>query len=172
MALVQTFVNTAALRKRGDELESPAEMRRWLVHRGLLDGDSELTPEDHSNAIRAREALRALLAANRGGEADSAAVGGLEELLAGMRFELSSDTRGPASFEPASQGIRQALGKLLAIVVAARNAGSWLRLKVCADPECGAAFFDTSGKAKWCSKRCGDRMRARTFRRSRKGRRR
>ena len=45
------------------------------------------------------------------------------------------------------------VGKLMAIVAAARDARTWPRLKACADPECRTAFYDTSGRTKWCSAR-------------------
>ncbi len=167
LALVQAFVNTAASRKKRDQLGNPAELRRWLAHRELQDKDAKLTPEDHASALRARQALGSLLAANNGSGPDPAAIDQLDEALAGARFELRLDAGGPARFEPAAPGIQASLGKLLAIVVAARNAGTWARLKACADPECRAAFFDARSKAKWCTIRCGDRMRARTHRRSR-----
>ncbi len=142
-------------------------MRRWLAHRELQDKDAKLTPEDHASVLRARQALGSLLAANNGGGPEPTAIGQLDEVLAGTSFELRCDAGGPACFEPTSPDVRAPLGKLLAIVVAARNAGTWPRLKACADPECRTAFFDASSKAKWCTKRCGDRMRARTHRRSR-----
>ncbi len=170
LTLVQAFANTAAARKKREELGSPAELRRWLEHRGLLDGDTQLSPEDHAQALRARRALRSLLAANNGGGREPAAIDLLDEAIAGTRFELALDAGGPARFEPVSAGVRAALGRLLAIVAAARNAGTWRRLKTCADPECRTAFFDTSSRARWCTQRCGDRMRARTRRRSRKPR--
>ncbi len=170
LALIQAFANTAAARKKREELGTPAELRRWLEHRGLLDGDTQLTPEDQTQAVRVRLALRSLLAANNGGGSEPEAIDRLHDAIAGTRFELRLDAGGPAGFEPVSPGVRAALGKLLAIVVAARNAGTWRRLKACADPECRTAFFDASSKARWCTVRCGDRMRART-RRSRRPRR-
>ena len=41
--------------------------------------------------------------------------------------------------------------------------GAWPRLKVCG--ACGRVFYDgLRGTAKWCSLRCGDRMRGRKYR--------
>lgn len=170
LALVQAFANTAASGKKREELGSPAELRRWLEHRGLLDDGSQLSHEDHASVLRARRSIRSLLAANNGGEREPAAVDQLDEALAGTRFELRVDAGGPARFEPVSAGVKAALGRLLAIVAAARAAGTWRRLRACADPECRTAFFANSKRARWCTERCGARVRARTRRRSRRSR--
>ncbi|MCP3959019.1 MAG: CGNR zinc finger domain-containing protein [bacterium] len=168
---LRTFVNTAAGRRKREELGTPAELGRWFKHRGLLGDDEKLTLDEHASAIAARRNLRSILAVHNGGGPNPEAVEGLAELLVGMRFEPRLEADGSVRFEPVSPGILASLGKLLAIVAVAQNAGSWRRLKICADPECGTAFYDTSGKATWCSTRCGDRVRGRKFRRSYKGRR-
>ena len=51
--------------------------------------------------------------------------------------------------------------------------GSWHRLKACPNEECTWVFYDASKNrsAKWCAMaRCGDRMKARAYRRRRRDR--
>jgi predicted RNA-binding Zn ribbon-like protein len=50
----------------------------------------------------------------------------------------------------------------------AMSAGSWRRLKLCANPDCGRAFYDSSRNrsARWCSMATsGNRMKGRAYRR-------
>ena len=168
---LRAFVNTAAGRRRREQLETPAALSRWLQQQDLLGHGEEPTVDEHADAIAARQALRSMLAVHNGGRHDPEAIELLAGVLAGTRFEPKLGAGGTVYFEPVSAGIRAALGKLVAIVASAQDARTWQRLKICADPECGLAFFDTSGRASWCSTRCGDRARGRKFRRSHKGRR-
>lgn len=165
LEIVRAFINTADFRAKRDELGSPRELERWLARRGLLADGIELTAEDLRRALGVREALRSLLIANNQGRVDPEAVDRLDEALRDTRFELRFDTDGSARFEPISQGLDATLGRLLEIVVAAQLAGRWPRFKACADSGCRTAFYDRSGRARWCSRQCGDRMRARTYRR-------
>lgn len=164
---------TFRTRKKRDDVGSARDLERWLSRRGLLAAGTRLTPEDRGQAVSARGALRSLLAANNGGSVERGAVDRLDELIADARFQLRFDADGSGRFEPVDQGLVGALGKLLEFAVAAQIAGHWPRFKACADPGCGAAFFDATPnlRIKWCSKRCGDRIRARSYRRGEKYRR-
>jgi predicted RNA-binding Zn ribbon-like protein len=57
-------------------------------------------------------------------------------------------------------------------VLAARQDGTFARLKACPHARCGWAFYDTSRNrsAQWCSMRiCGNRTKGEAFRRRRAG---
>ena len=170
LELVQAFLNTAVLRKRHDAISSPSELARWLAQRKLSDSAQEISDADHAKVIAAREAIRASIAANNGYRFDPAAVEALDTAVSDTRYRLTFDTDGAPRFEPTSSGVDGALARLLAIVTVAWNSGEWQHFKACADPTCGAAFFGANHRSKWCTRRCGDRMRARHFRRGAKSR--
>lgn len=62
---------------------------------------------------------------------------------------------------------RRFRGRLLKIVFEAQFGPHWTRLKICEDPDCRTAFYDTQKNrtGKWCTRRCGSRQRVRTYRR-------
>jgi predicted RNA-binding Zn ribbon-like protein len=114
-----------------------------------------------------REALRALLYANAGGELDPKAPPVLDAAAgrAGLRLYFYAD--GKAGLMPCAEGIDGAHGRLLAIVAEAMRAGTWGRLKACRSDDCRWAFFDESKNHSraWCSMAvCGNRAKARAFR--------
>ena len=74
------------------------------------------------------------------------------DAVAGGRVQLSAD-----------DGL---LGLLLTVRDAQAD-GSWSRLKLCANPDCGWAFYDRSRNQQgaWCSMAtCGNRLKNRRFR--------
>ena len=168
LAIVQDFLNTAHIRKKREEIGSPAELERWLRHRELLVSDSPLTPEDHRRVIAAREALRSLAAANNGARFDPAAVEHLGRTLEGMRWQLRLDADATPGFVPDADGVDFALGKLLAEFQTAWIGEQWRRFKACGDPVCRAAFYDATGRARFCTPGCSSRVRATAFRRAAK----
>ena len=82
-----------------------------------------------------------------------------------MRLRIDID--GTVRYEPASNGLDAALEAVLEAVVAARHQGLWQDFKACAAPDCGRVFYDTrrGRPTRWCTNRCGDRIRGRAYRR-------
>ena len=165
LALVQDFVNTILLRRETDELSNPQELADWLVSQSLLPESAALTRKDLHRAHQAREGLRALLKAHSGGDLDKVALERLDAASRGGRTEVRFDPDGSIRFEPASSSFADALGHLLAMVAVARHQELWPRLKLCGNSDCQAAFFAIQPTSKWCSRRCGDQMRSRAYRR-------
>jgi len=67
-------------------------------------------------------------------------------------------------------GLDHAIGRLVSIVFAAHENGTWPRLKACA--ECHWALYDGSKNrsAAWCDPaKCGARARSRRYRERRRG---
>ncbi|HTJ33901.1 MAG TPA: CGNR zinc finger domain-containing protein [Dactylosporangium sp.] len=63
--------------------------------------------------------------------------------------------------------VRATIGRLAAIVLDAVNAGTFPRLKLCANPECGRAFYDHGRNAagRWCDMAvCGNRAKVAGYR--------
>ena len=135
-------------------------------------GGLAVGPADLRRAIDFREALRAVLLANNdGGAPGPAAVAVLNRIAERAKLVTHFDERGAATLEPVSGGIDGALGRLLAIVHDAMEAGDWRRLKACRNATCLWAFYDTSKNRSrhWCSMdSCGSQVKARTYRQRKK----
>jgi predicted RNA-binding Zn ribbon-like protein len=170
LLLVRDFVNTRELEEDRDELSSPEGLRAWLAGRGLLEAE-RVSAEEVARAVEVREALRALLRANNGAEADVAAAAATIDAAA-RRARLELRFRPAAEAEPEAGGADGAIGRLLAIVAAAMADGRWPRLKACRSETCAWAFYDSARNASrtWCSMQvCGNRQKARTYRARRSG---
>jgi predicted RNA-binding Zn ribbon-like protein len=151
---VQLFVNSVDL---SHEREWIAD---WLVEEGVRP-----TAAAVRQAQQSREALRELLYANnrQPGERDPYPV--LERAADAAR--LSLDLRGP-DLIPRATGVNGAVGRVLAVVYAAMQDGTFARLKACRNHDCRWAFYDYSKNrsASWCSMQlCGNRTKTRAYRR-------
>ncbi len=168
LAWVQAFVNTT-VPERGDELSGPQQLGRWLARHKLHDAGVVPSGDDFRRTLEVRAGLRQLvLATTLGREPDPEAVARLERATAGFSSGLRFDAGGPAGFASAAGSVGDALGPLLAAVVAAQLAGQWSLFKLCARDDCRQAFFDASQNrtGRWCNVRCGDRVRAAAYRKT------
>jgi len=170
--VVEDLVNTYEI--DGDEREelfaTPADLARWLEERGLVDSGTELTDGDLETAVQFREDLRALLLANNGEPLEESALRRLDDTGGRALLRVRLTGPGGARLDPVAPGIDGALGRVLAIVYGAMAEGTWARLKACRNDECMWVFYDASKNhsATWCSMRvCGNRMKARAYRRRR-----
>ena len=87
---------------------------------------------------------------------------------AGMRASFAS---GAPELVPGAAGVDGALARLLAIVAASAEQGTWERLKACPRDCCLWAFYDKSKNhsKRWCSmESCGNVEKARAFRQRRR----
>jgi predicted RNA-binding Zn ribbon-like protein len=162
LRILQDLLRTTPRGKRADLLKTPTELTRWLTAQGLLPTGTEVTAEEHRRGVELRDALLAHVRHGR------RAVGRLEEVSRTTRFQIVVDDRGMPRYVPAAQGFERAFATLLAMHVEARRQGSWGRLKEC--PECGDVFYDISNNriGKWCTDRCGERVRGAKARSRRK----
>lgn len=167
LEIVRAFLSTRDAKSGADELRSSRDLSHWLSRHGLLPAGTKLTEEDLERALEVRRGLRALAVANSGGELKAAAVSGLDQAAVGARAQVRFDADGASRLELVSRDFDDALGTLLGIVHSARMSGRWRSLKICGDPGCRRAYFDftKSQTGRWCTRRCGARMRARTARR-------
>jgi predicted RNA-binding Zn ribbon-like protein len=171
---VQAFVNTLDVEEEDERLTSPAALATWLADHGLAE-DGSVRPRrvDLENAIRLREALRAILVAHvDSSPVPAGAATELDEVACRSRLRLRFDRDGRAALEPQARGVDGALGRLLAIVHRAIETGSWDRLKACRQDGCGWAFYDRTKNRSgaWCSMEvCGNRAKARSYRERRGG---
>jgi predicted RNA-binding Zn ribbon-like protein len=167
LELVRAFINTWDADDDREDVPGPAELRDWLVEHDLLDARAHVTTADHRRAIVVREALRAVLLANAGLDLDPSAAPALDEAARGARLGVRFDEHAHVHTAPDAGGVAGALGRLLAIVAAAQEEGTWSRLKACLADDCQWAFFDLSRNrsAVWCDmKICGNRRKVRSYR--------
>jgi predicted RNA-binding Zn ribbon-like protein len=170
LALVQAFVNTVATEGdlRWEAFADADSLRSWLVLRGLLAAGDPVGEADLARAREAREALRALIAANNGREVDAGAVGVLNRAAERAKLGVRFGADGGAVLQLAAGGVDGAIGGVLAAVHAGMGEGTWGRLKVCANGGCAWAFYDRSRNrsSRWCSMTvCGNRTKTRAYRR-------
>ena len=169
LELVRSFVNTIDIEEGVDKLATPVLLSEWLADRGLAAGD--LDEHARARAIELREALRALLIANNGEPLDERAIGTLNKAGGDAMLRVRFDGEGSSALSPAAEGIDSALGSILAAVFRSMAEGTWHRLKACQDDACQWAFYDHSRNRSgtWCSMAvCGNRAKARAYRRRRK----
>jgi predicted RNA-binding Zn ribbon-like protein len=165
--LVRDYVNTLDFETGIDTIASPDELATWFSEQGLVDDLVEPTNEELADAHAVREAIRQLLLANNGVDADAeGASKALEaagrEAHLGVRFE-----QGRPVLAPEGDGARAAIGRIVATVAELAPTDEWKRLKTCRDEHCRVAFYDKSRNRSraWCSMEvCGNREKARSFR--------
>ena len=167
LELVRAFVNTWDADGGTEAIPGPAELREWLVEHDLLAAGARVTAAEHRQAIEVREALRALLLQNAGLDVGPDAGAVLDAAAARARLRVRFAPDGAVSTEAEAGGVAGALGRLLAIVAAAQEDGTWSRLKACLADDCQWGFYDRSRNrsAVWCDMRvCGNRQKVRSYR--------
>ena len=165
LQLVLDFVNTNDVEAEHDELRSPAQLRDWLTAHGIQPGEGP-DETDRRRAIAAREALRALGAANNGERMPAAQLAHLNRAAVTAPVVIGLDA-GSFALKPAGTGVDGLLAALLAGVATAMADGSWNRVKTCRNHGCRWLFFDRSRNRSgtWCTMAvCGSRMKSRAYR--------
>ncbi|MBA3843909.1 MAG: CGNR zinc finger domain-containing protein, partial [Actinobacteria bacterium] len=144
-----------------------AALADWLAGRGLLAPGEAATRGELLEAIGVREALRDLLAAQSGLEADvEAATTALDAAASRAKLSLHF-AAGRAEVAPGAGGVRGAIGRILVEVAAAMADGTWERMKACRATDCRWAFLDEAKNRSraWCSMQsCGNREKVRAYR--------
>ena len=169
LELVRDFVNTLDILPGTERFEDPRGLASWLADHRLVPSSPALTDEDLARARRLREALRAFLLANAGLPLAPDAADALSEALGPALLRARADDEGRLELLPADRdGPTHATGRLVSIVFAAQQDGTWSRLKACA--ECHWALYDhtKNHSAAWCGSQCGARVRSRRHRRRRR----
>ncbi len=147
-----------------EKLASPELLANWLAGQGLIPIGVELSPADLKRVVAFREGLRGVLLAGKRGNVK--AVERLNRAAGGARLEVSLGPGGDPRLGARVSGLDDVFGRWLSILVHAHLDDTWKRLRVCANPECRLTFYDDSRSyaRRWCSKRCGDVIRARAYR--------
>lgn len=144
-----------------DRLQSRRDAEGWLVGQKHLPEGAELTRAEAQRLRDLRGALRILA----GGPAAEhpAARERLQEILGDTRFELDVAAPSKPRMRALGSGMDHLVASWISIFVEAVYTGQWRHLKLC--PFCGRAFYDRSRNhtRKWCTTRCGDRVRSRKY---------
>ncbi len=168
LRIVQALINTAAAGR--EELPSPRALADWLERWGLLSRGSELEAADLEQVREVRSDLEAVVRTGPGRPPAPDVMARLDRAAAAVPIRARFSSDGGARFQPTKRGLGEALARLFEIVVLAHRDRRWQRLKLCRRQGCEAAFYDFSNglNAKWCSDRCGDRLKSVTYRQRRK----
>ena len=136
----------------------------WLPEQGLLDPGADAGDDDLAWASEVLAALRARVAENMGEVPDPATITTLDaaasEVGLAPRF-------GAEGLVPRADGVRRAVGQILAIAFLSELDGSWSRFKECGEPTCRSVFYDRSKNrsGRWCvMAECGNRAKVRAYR--------
>lgn len=168
LALVHAFLNTWDMIGPRERFETPERMQDWFVKRSLLPATTTLSKADFELVHKLREGLRRVLAtADHGQPVDRKAIWDLNHLVETIPLVVHFDDQGKPGLVPPGSQLKAALGSILAIILVADLEGAWQRLKICRNPDCQRAFFDSSKNksAVWCTTQgCGNRLNARAYR--------
>jgi predicted RNA-binding Zn ribbon-like protein len=164
--LVIDFVNTLDAEAQTDELAGE-QASSWFSGRELLDPAREMSDAERERAVELREALRALMLANNGGEPDEQAIATLDRVAARGQLGVAFGAGGDPTLTPRADDYDGALARLLVPVARAGLDGTWSRVKACRAPDCQWAFYDRSRNRSgvWCEMAvCGNRTKVRSYR--------
>ncbi len=170
LAVVKDFLNSRDPAGGYDDFATTDHMRRWLVRHRLAAPQTQFGEGDRRHLIEVRDALARLVAANVGTGVPRRPVTILNEAARRVRLGVRLHPENGYRLMSEGIGVDRPVGELLVRVMGAMAAGSWPRLKVCGNPECGRAFYDVSRNrsGRWCSMAvCGNRMKGRAYRRRR-----
>lgn len=164
--LLVAFVNTKDLEEESDQIGTPNGLQTWVEEQ---TGEHLPVPsgEAHARALALREALRALLRANNGGDAAERELAPLREAAERSRYRTDFGPNGELTLAPARSDLSGFEARLLLAIERLQGQGAWPRLKACTDAGCQWAFFDTTRNRSrtWCSmEECGNREKTRRYR--------
>ncbi|MYV53754.1 CGNR zinc finger domain-containing protein [Streptomyces sp. SID3212] len=170
LRLIQDLVNTSLYAQRGepgpDLLADLTTARTWLARTladwseasGLRAPAVDLREGDLGELVELREALRGGLRA-KAENAGPPPPGerGFRRIASEVWLDITAE--GEVEYTPSRDGARGVSALVAMEMLLARTAGTWTRLKTCAQPSCGAGFYDTSpnrSRAWHNTKTCGN----------------
>jgi predicted RNA-binding Zn ribbon-like protein len=172
LRLVQAFLNTHDRQAGRDDLADVSSAAAWLASKRLVSPGTEYDERDRQRLVDVRRSVHALVAANGADGMQRRAVTTLNEAARRVRLGVRLHPEDGYRLMAEGVGIDRPIGDLLIAVTGSMAAGSWDRLKVCANEACQSAFYDSSRNrsGRWCSMaRCGNRMKGRAYRVRRSG---
>jgi predicted RNA-binding Zn ribbon-like protein len=170
LELLQRFINSHNhdFPPDWDRIGTKEKAQAWLRRKRLVAPGERISDNDAARLRELREALRALVVANRGGQPDAAAMDVVRKASGTAGLHVAIDGAGMTALEPERRGVDGAVATLLGILHEAQLTGQWPRMKACR--QCEYAFFDRSKNrsAAWCAMSiCGNRTKNRAYYRRR-----
>ncbi len=167
--LVQDLLNTRSLMRGFDRLTDLAQARAWLDGSGPAHAAGLSSPDLTEVDLGPLRTLREVLRDARCGDVARGGSGGptrpaLDGLAVDAPVVVGLDARGVAVVRPHPDAPPVRAAVLCALLGAGDG---WLRLKVCANPGCRWAFYDTSRNhsGTWCDMNiCGARAKMARYR--------
>ena len=171
LELLQRFINSYNhdFPREWDRIGTAKRTKTWLRQKGLVAPGDRISDADAARLRELREAIRALVIANHGGDPDPAATDVIRRASGGAALGVAIDDAGRTALKAKRGGVDGAVATLLGILHEAQLTGQWSRMKGCR--QCGYAFFDRSKNrsAAWCSMSiCGNRTKNRAYYRRRR----
>ncbi|WP_037640165.1 CGNR zinc finger domain-containing protein [Streptomyces bicolor] len=161
------LVNTEFSRPNGpyDGLRDTESAAAWLNNRGLLPSGTPVVSRELERLLELRRSLRELLDAHLSDAAPApTALSTLNTTLAAAPTvrEIHWEHTGPVAAvrRPADDPVGAALTVLAENAVELLTGPPSGRLSTCGAPGCTRLFVRTHGARRWCSDRCGNRVRA------------
>jgi predicted RNA-binding Zn ribbon-like protein len=149
LALVQDLVNTHAVERDGVDLLSDhptaqrwlAEAgRQWAADRGLPLPDMTLAEPDLRPLRDLRAAVQEMLAVPPD-QRTAAQAGPITERA---QIQLATDENHQVSMVPIGTGADWLASAIWSEILLAQQTGTWSKVKLCREPGCRTAFYDTS----------------------------
>jgi predicted RNA-binding Zn ribbon-like protein len=166
LELLQRFVNSHNhdFPPDWDRIGTRGKAQAWLREKGLIAPGERISAADAARLRELREALRALVIANRAGQPAAAAADAIRQAAGDAALRVALDDDGRTALQPGGVGADRAVATLLGILHEAQLTGEWSRMKACR--QCEYAFFDRSKNrsAAWCAMSiCGNRTKNRAY---------
>ena len=165
---IQAFANTLDVESGEDLLDTTETFQKWLEESELVKPGFKAQPHHLRLARELREALRDNLTANSNGGSDPDSAQRMAKRAGTLEIGLVPDDAGHLSLDLSPVGSFAELGsQLMAIAFQSQIEGPWERLKLCENPECQWAFYDSSRNrsGSWCRMGlCGNRLKNRAYR--------
>jgi predicted RNA-binding Zn ribbon-like protein len=150
LALVQELVNTHAVYRGGPDLLADlpsarrwlaAAARQWAAVEGLAAPETALSEPGVATLREVRAALEEMLAVPADERPEGPPAGAVRTRAPA---ELLRDGEGRVGIVPIGTGAGWLESAVWSEVLLAQRSGTWSRLKLCREPGCRSAFYDTS----------------------------
>lgn len=165
IALVNT-VATLPADQHEDALHSPEESTRWLIDHDLVPDDTQLLPYCQNQLTGLRLHLRALFAAQVHGTPPSEATldsinRSLQNISSAPQLQFDEHTGFYRQrVHPVTQLVEHAMALISNDAAELLTGDSGELLAQCEAEPCDRFYVRTHARRRWCSTRCGDRVRA------------
>ena len=152
LALVQDLVNTHAVARDGADLLADHETAQhwlevatdqWASVRALQPPELSLSDPDLQELRELRTVVQDMLAIPPDQRA-TGPLGGPNALTPRAPAQLISNERGQVALVPLGADANWLASAVWSEILLAQHSGAWTQIKLCREPGCRTAFYDTS----------------------------